>query len=688
MVRMLGWTIVHSVWQVAIIAAVLAVALLAAKRCSANVRYSIALGALALCLATPFATCAYLAAQSPVVSGPSMRSISTISTLPMAARIEANLPQVVVIWVIGLVVMSVRLAGGFLVVFRLRNKAVTIGQAWQERLDSLADRMGIRRPIAIMVTERVDAPAVVGAMKAVILFPLSALTTLSPEQIDALLAHELAHVRRHDYLVNLVQSALEAAMFYHPAVWWISHVLREEREHCCDDMAVEALGDRLGYARALFSLAESRALRPRVALSANGGSLMQRIRRIVSLPSEPRRVRRGLAPTAAIALLLPLAMFARPFPAAAKTLRQDSTLSNAVVAKVKRLLADPNALFETDGMIRKSKDLSPRQREQVRRRLRRLTTEIDRVVRTGEQQASAEQSAMIQQEALLKAQKAEIYAADQHRMEELQAKVRALSDMVRAESAKRQARPIALEKASERAFPVVGFDVVTPDGVRPPAPPVIETDPIPNGNEASDGASQIPSDGSTDAGIENLEKVFDNMDHELQNPAVERTIVARCEALADVVTKKVGAEGDDSAPESPRVAKEVHDAERAAFEEVRPLLKLSAKELRAVIKEGALTRIAMEPHSADAPESLEIKVRVLKAIQASGDVKSLIEKALDLSNADRRELPMVGGARRHVAVHLRKDGSLEIVVSPHNPDRPAAMTPAPVPVPVPAPPTQ
>ena len=131
MVRMLGWTIVHSVWQVAIIAAVLAVALLAAKRCSANVRYSIALGALALCLATPFATCAYLAAQSPVVSGPSMRSISTISTLPMAARIEANLPQVVVIWVIGLVVMSVRLAGGFLVVFRLRNKAVTIGQAWQ-----------------------------------------------------------------------------------------------------------------------------------------------------------------------------------------------------------------------------------------------------------------------------------------------------------------------------------------------------------------------------------------------------------------------------------------------------------------------------------------------------------------------------------------------------------------------------
>src|SRR5207253_10299038 len=141
----------------------------------------------------------------------------------------------------------------------------------------------------------VRVPAVVGWLRPVILLPASALTGLTPQQLDVLLAHELAHVRRYDYLVNLVLSVIEMLLFYHPAVWWVSRRVREEREHCCDDMAVPACGDAHFYATALLGMERLRSPLPTLSMAAAGGSLVARVRRLMApVPAAlfPRRLAR------------------------------------------------------------------------------------------------------------------------------------------------------------------------------------------------------------------------------------------------------------------------------------------------------------------------------------------------------------------------------------------------------------
>src|SRR5204862_7224915 len=119
----------------------------------------------------------------------------------------------------------------------------------------------------------VPVPAVLGGVRPVVLLPASAVTGLTPLQLDALLAHELAHVRRYDYLVNVLQSVIETLLFYHPAVWWVSRRVRDEREHCCDDLAVTVCGDAHAYATALLDMERLRGVAPAWAMAAAGGSL-------------------------------------------------------------------------------------------------------------------------------------------------------------------------------------------------------------------------------------------------------------------------------------------------------------------------------------------------------------------------------------------------------------------------------
>jgi BlaR1 peptidase M56/HEAT repeats len=141
----------------------------------------------------------------------------------------------------------------------------------------------VSRPVRLVASALTQVPAVIGWWRPVILMPVSVLTGggLTPLQLDALLAHELAHVRRHDYLVNVLQTVIEALLFYHPAVWWVSTRVREEREHCCDDLAVAACGDARFYATALLTMEQLRTA-PALALAANGGSLVGRVRRLLT----------------------------------------------------------------------------------------------------------------------------------------------------------------------------------------------------------------------------------------------------------------------------------------------------------------------------------------------------------------------------------------------------------------------
>jgi beta-lactamase regulating signal transducer with metallopeptidase domain/uncharacterized protein involved in exopolysaccharide biosynthesis len=210
-----------------------------------------------------------------------------------AEFLDQVLPWVLQFWVLGVLGFSCRWFHGSRWIRHLRtNDTEQLDQEWMSRFRMICQRLDILRPVRLFKSALVEVPLVIGWLRPVILLPASALTGLTPDQLEAILAHELAHVKRCDYLVNAFQNLVETLMFYHPAVWWISRCIREEREECCDDLVVHAYGDRVTYARALLILEEARGF-PRLAFAANGGSLLHRVRRLLGISNE------GCPPSAA-----------------------------------------------------------------------------------------------------------------------------------------------------------------------------------------------------------------------------------------------------------------------------------------------------------------------------------------------------------------------------------------------------
>ena len=163
--------------------------------------------------------------------------------------------MVVWFWLAGVIAMSIWSAAGWFIAQRLKRRSNRVlPEIWQSRMATLAGQLGIRRGIRLCESTLAQVPAVIGWIRPVILIPAGALINLSAQELEAVLAHELAHIRRFDYVANLLQSAIEALLFYHPAMWWIAKRIRAERENCCDDLAIAACGDRVVYARALTAL--------------------------------------------------------------------------------------------------------------------------------------------------------------------------------------------------------------------------------------------------------------------------------------------------------------------------------------------------------------------------------------------------------------------------------------------------
>jgi beta-lactamase regulating signal transducer with metallopeptidase domain len=290
----IGWTLVHFVWQGACIAALLGAARHALRNSGAQARYLAAMAAMLLMLASAGATFVYLdygdvptQLQLPV-SHSSMAALAgniaqrAVQTSAWRERMPDYFPVLVYIWIAGVMALSIRSLGGWVVTQQWKRRNVRIAQAfWQERMARLAKRLAISRKVCLWESAIAHTPAVIGWIRPVVLLPASAISGLAPSQIEALLAHELAHIRRHDYLVNLLQTAIETLLFYHPAVWWVGRQMRTERENCCDDLAVAVCGDALVYARALTELEKIRIATPRLAMAANSGSLLQRVRRLL-----------------------------------------------------------------------------------------------------------------------------------------------------------------------------------------------------------------------------------------------------------------------------------------------------------------------------------------------------------------------------------------------------------------------
>jgi TonB family protein len=302
--RALGLALVQFLWQGAVIGIGTALVLIALRRAAAQIRYLVACFGLTMLMAAPVVTTVRHLNDAPSSSSrATTTSTAAIAAIPVAAAkgltiaeaagpaaptvvsigwLEPRLPLVVTLWSGGVLVLALQLARGWLRVGRIRRRATLLAYVdWPDAVRQMADRLGVTARLRLVTSALTDVPAVIGWLRPAIVVPASALTGLPPAHLDAILAHELAHVRRADYLVNVVQCVIETLLFYHPAVWWVSRQVRLERELCCDDMAVSLCADRLIYARALASLEELRGERPALAMAATGGDLLARVRRLV-----------------------------------------------------------------------------------------------------------------------------------------------------------------------------------------------------------------------------------------------------------------------------------------------------------------------------------------------------------------------------------------------------------------------
>jgi beta-lactamase regulating signal transducer with metallopeptidase domain len=320
----IGWTLIHFCWQAAVIALLYRLADAVLSRSRSHVRYAVALAALLAMLAAASATLIYEAAGSSheragYIASRDNEPVTTVhrsaivaaTDVPSAAlpdpgvpilaafhdavqtRLRGAMPWLDAMWLLGVLCLSARTIGGWVLIQRLRRSSlVSVPAHVRVAFDGMARRMGIERRIDLRISARISGPLAMGMLKSVVLLPASALTALSPEQLEVVLAHELAHIRRADYLWNMVQTMIETLFFFHPAVWWVSGDLRRQRELCCDDAALECCADPVTYATALLRLEEERGSRLHLAMALDGHEscgLRARIARILGETPEGGR---------------------------------------------------------------------------------------------------------------------------------------------------------------------------------------------------------------------------------------------------------------------------------------------------------------------------------------------------------------------------------------------------------------
>ena len=322
-----GWTLLHSLWEGAVVSAALAVALTALR--SSRARYAAACAAMLVMLAAFGVTLVRLMPEGldgPRTARPPAFPAWSVATemgasSPSYPWLAAAIPWLAPFWIAGVWIFYLRHLAGWISVGRLRRRGVCCAPPrWQTETARLSARLRLSRPVLLLESCLADAPMVVGHFRPYILMPVGLLAGLPAGQVEAILLHELAHIRRCDYLVNVLQRSVEGLLFYHPAAWWISRVIRSEREYCCDDEVVRTSGNAREYAVALAALEQNRWSGRQSAVAATGGSLVKRIRRLLY----PQSLQGAWTPGLAIAILAAtaaVAMAAWP----SQTARQSST---------------------------------------------------------------------------------------------------------------------------------------------------------------------------------------------------------------------------------------------------------------------------------------------------------------------------------------------------------------------------
>jgi len=321
LVDALGWTLVHFLWQGAALAVVYALLCRLAPARAVRWRYAVGLGTYLAMVVLPVVTFFHhlpaggvvtlhtaAVTAAPVLGTPGLATGYPVSAAEMLRQgLAPAMPAIVSLWMLGVCFMSARAAAGWFGARRLlRDGVASVGAPLRRLSESLQRRLGLRRAVRVLASSRTEVPTVIGWLNPVVLLPLGVIAGLPREQLMLVLAHELVHVRRNDYLVNLLQLVVETLFFYHPAVAWVGRRVRADRELCCDDTVVAQFGQRVCYARALARLEHLRA--PGApALAATGGDLYRRVDRIVHC--EPPRRSAGFAHVAFVTVLAGAAAF-------------------------------------------------------------------------------------------------------------------------------------------------------------------------------------------------------------------------------------------------------------------------------------------------------------------------------------------------------------------------------------------
>ena len=322
LVYALGWTVLHSLWQGTLLALLVGVSAAFIKKQSAQTRYWTALlglGGLLFWAGFTFIRI-YQMPISEVVLASNVVFEETSNGLILSAvqedvvpwqaflsYFEAHLPMIVTCWLVGMSVFALRFLGGLAYLQQLRyqyNRPVE--RKFERLISQLSSKIQLNRKVSLVESTKIRVPMTIGHLKPMVLLPAGALLALSPAQVEAVLAHELAHIKRNDFLINLFQSVVEVLFYYHPAVWWLSVQVRLERENCCDDIAVAACGDDLEYAKALLSLQEYAKSSPTFAMAFSNkkNHLLNRVKRILNHPINSNRIMEKFSITALILLCL------------------------------------------------------------------------------------------------------------------------------------------------------------------------------------------------------------------------------------------------------------------------------------------------------------------------------------------------------------------------------------------------
>lgn len=315
-------TLIHSLWQGLIMAILTGLVMLFTRKSSAAKRYRWLVGMLCLFMISFLFTLIAALNSRPQIDAVTHNGGSVAPTDIWELLnynllfIQKHAGIVVLIWLLVVCARSFKMLFGFYAVERLkRSKVSRIGSEWEQKVNALAQEMGIKRAIGLLESAIIKVPVAIGYLKPLILIPVGMVNALGPQEVEAILLHELAHIRRRDYLVNLLQSFAETIFFFNPAVLWLSSLIRAEREHCCDDVAVSHTKNKIRYISALVHFEEYSLSAPGYALAFTGknGGMLQRLERIAA--NRNRSLNKlELAGLALLLLLSTLFIAARPGP--------------------------------------------------------------------------------------------------------------------------------------------------------------------------------------------------------------------------------------------------------------------------------------------------------------------------------------------------------------------------------------